>query len=1473
MAVQTAKPPASPTPTYGAERPQKTLNLWYLARLSATIGIVVVVVFLLHRHQARKQADAFVHQADVAEQEGDLVRAARYLKRYVVMRPADADVRARLGMLMDDLATSSKQRFQAFLELEEVLRQAPDRQDVRRRNIDIAMDPGLGMYGEALSHIKELLNDNDGDGALWDLKGQCLVARGNHKRLSAGNNTKTGSGQADANEKDDPVEAFKNAVKRAPELLLAYVRLANLMRLQLNDEKTANEAIDAMLRNNKDSARAHVLAAGYYRAFGTPAQFAAQVNEAVRCDPDDAEVVLLVSDQARLKSGDLRRADKIADARKVEDDACGSLRRGIDRGLEKVPPTAPRNARAEWEQARQVLSRLFIALCQFEALAGRSDEELTAARRAVESLPERPELRLNLIDVCISGRKFDEANKQLDLLKEAGLSEEAVLYGRGRIAAAKGEWVDARKLLEEAATKAARFPDLAVKVNYLLATCYDRQGLLDRRLEAYQRALPADPGDPLWPTVSQRLAECYAEMGRANEAVIAYEKLVARFPMALIPLARLRYQEVMRQPEGNRDLDSVKAALERADQLKLTRPADAIPRELLRADYLMAKKEAEAARAALSKATENFPESPEPWAALAALDWREKHPEQAAETLARAEKKFGKTVLFRIARARMIPAGSPEEVAKMLDGLAAGIEEFSEADKRRLFTVLAETAQVSAGREVADKYLDLLAESAKYNVGIQLVRFDNAIQRNDESRILDAKNKIVELDEAGSSTRMAQALYLIWRAQKKGDKDVLKEARELLLGLERLRPDWSRVPLAEALILDREGNAAQALLKYREAIDLGERNPDAVRRLIELYYEQRQFAEAEALLRRLPDEAQSMGDFAEIAAELSLQSRDFTKALRLADKAAPADTKDYRKLLWRGRTLWIAGEAKEAEKPFLQARDLEPTKPDAWVALVLYYINTDRKLEAGKTVAEAARRINAVDAPLALGQCYEALGNFEAAQPQFEAALRDHPDDLKVLRGVASFWLRHDQAPKAAELLQRVMKSDKRTKEDEQFVRPLLMTSVMLANRENYEQTRAALESLNLLDKDGLPKPMTGHETADEVVARAFAFASTPGLRGKRDAIQTIEEYGSRHKLELGHQFLLAQLHNVVGDWPRSRAVLTSLVRSERDNPNPMHLRYLALGLIRQPDLTEAEVWVAQLEKVQPYALATVELRARLLAASGTNEKARDYLLKAAERPGATLPVARLLEQIGAGAAAEPLYKRLAAADMRPEAPLSLAAYYGRQGRLDEALTLCESAWKAANPDTVATVAVEALYAAGEPTSAQIDRVIVPLRESLKRKASLTLLKNLAALQNLREQYADAIETYGQVIRLEPKDVLAVNNRAFLLSASAKRHDEALAELQKAKAKFGPIPLLLDTEAQVQISRGQPARAVELLREAIAQEPSAGNYFHLALASQKANAKIDAVTAWKEALKRGLKPDDLHALERADFGWLKNELK
>src|SRR5262249_1103127 len=153
-------------------------------------------------------------------------------------------------------------------------------------------------------------------------------------------------------------------------------------------------------------------------------------------------------------------------------------------------------------------------------------------------------------------------------------------------------------------------------------------------------------------------------------------------------------------------------------------------------------------------------------------------------------------------------------------------------------------------------------------------------------RLTAAMREIARIDcagqVAGSSARMAQVLYMIWDAERnKDDKEKFKEklenlthAIELLRGLPRERPPCSKIRLAEGRIYELQQKRAlardelqqkRALAreKYQEALDLGERSPNLIRRLVELYTEEQQYREAGAVLSKLPEGAERTDGFLE----------------------------------------------------------------------------------------------------------------------------------------------------------------------------------------------------------------------------------------------------------------------------------------------------------------------------------------------------------------------------------------------------------------------------------------------------------------------------------------------------------------------------------------------------------------------------------------------------------------------------------
>src|SRR5207302_5758954 len=122
--------------------------------------------------------------------------------------------------------------------------------------------------------------------------------------------------------------------------------------------------------------------------------------------------------------------------------------------------------------------------------------------------------------------------------------------------------------------------------------------------------------------------------------------------------------------------------------------------------------------------------------------------------------------------------------------------------------------------------------------------------------------------------------------------------------------------------------------------DQGERRMFVLRRALQLLYAQRRYAEAVALIGKLPDTEVARADLGRLAAQITLanagtgDTADLVhgrrQALEAARKAVGDSSKDYHDYLWLGQVAALADQPQEAEKAFRQARQLAATVPDTW---------------------------------------------------------------------------------------------------------------------------------------------------------------------------------------------------------------------------------------------------------------------------------------------------------------------------------------------------------------------------------------------------------------------------------------------------------------------------------------------------------------------------------------------------------------
>jgi Flp pilus assembly protein TadD len=111
------------------------------------------------------------------------------------------------------------------------------------------------------------------------------------------------------------------------------------------------------------------------------------------------------------------------------------------------------------------------------------------------------------------------------------------------------------------------------------------------------------------------------------------------------------------------------------------------------------------------------------------------------------------------------------------------------------------------------------------------------------------------------------------------------------------------------------------------------------------------------------------------------------------------------------------------------------------------------------------------------------------------------------------------------------------------------------------------------------------------------------------------------------------------------------------------------------------------------------------------------------------------------------------------------------------------------------------------------------------------LLYAVATLRAVQGRYEESIEHYRSLVKLEPRNVAALNNLAVMLAEVPERRTESLQLINKAIEVAGQQPGLLDTKGTILVYQGDFQKALFLL-EAAAREAGtdARHHFHLAAA-------------------------------------------
>ncbi|MGF1578650.1 MAG: tetratricopeptide repeat protein [Gemmataceae bacterium] len=777
-----------------------------------TVGFGVGVYFV-HGFQLRRNTAGLLDLVEEFDQRDETKKAIQYLQMYVQLVPSDTDAMAKLALRLCEMEKSPPSvQNQALLLLEQVLRRdhEPDEQWVQKlktiRKNAAQISFRLRRFRVSKKHWEALLKEAPNDPNLLEPLAYCEVALGNYPRA---------------------VDLLVKAQKNAPQRLLLYVAEAAVHRDKLQNSKLADESIEDMVTANEPSK--------------------AELAKMQKANKEPKEAVLARLEAARYYA----RYDLLEEAKKHIDYARKTLKSTKPAVFLFSAALAERRSGKEEAKAFLLEGRehnpnnfqLQLALARLELTSGEPEEAKKLLQACVENRPKETEPLWSLAVLLLDARETD----QLPLvMKDLGdvATPEAEAFVKARLLINQEEWREAQTELARVVNRPVS-KRLSKLLNFWLAKCYGKLGNPDQQLAALEKAIE---DDPQWIAARIDKAATLAKLGKLDRAMEEYQRVgeVPKVKLARLDLMLAQNARNL-QSDSNWQQDFEKNYKLLPDEEKKSHAG-----QVLWGRYLTAKGKLSEARSMFEKLRKDEklpkddPKRVELWALSIGLAVREGKAETVEGLLKQAEGETGwqpEWDLFRVSQwFRRVSEDSKNAEEKLKDAreklntLIKQRENQPIADRNRLFRPLG-LFLVNVGEyETAGKLWKKVAETSPDELGLWTSLFDLAVRTKDFEAGRESLKEIRRLEgEAGAWTAYGNAVLLIDSASREGKKDSLIEAKQWVDKLAKIRPSWSRVGLLRANIYELEGKTDLALKEYQSVVKSGNKNPQLVFRMLQIY--------------------------------------------------------------------------------------------------------------------------------------------------------------------------------------------------------------------------------------------------------------------------------------------------------------------------------------------------------------------------------------------------------------------------------------------------------------------------------------------------------------------------------------------------------------------------------------------------------------------------------------------------------------
>ncbi|MEW4569395.1 tetratricopeptide repeat protein [Tautonia sp. JC769] len=1437
----------------------------------ALIGTVVVLLVLviggvfaagIFRERVRSE---LVRQAETLLEKDRPQMAMRHLERYLKKHPDDVEMLDRYTRLLSEAVLERGDRSRAagaisqnerLLRLDpEGLAEGSDRQQNRKwlAELYIRRSGGQGATAErtvagnfftnAETVIDDLIVRGADDAETYRLLG---LAR---------------DGIAGTNRPVTPaIEAYKQALARDPTDVVSVERLALLYRDRLDEPEEAESLIDELVRNAPDSVEAWIVRYNFYLGSSRPEKTSESLTRAAALIPDeddgsaDFREVMLVTAADALARGELDRANSV---------------------LDRLP------------ESDQNIPRVALLRASIAQRQGRTDRAIERLREAV-LLTQDVDLIWQLANVLIDSGDLNGASIFVRRFGEVVGENRVSSYDmlRGKLQHAASQHDRAIASFDQAE------PDLMASLRpTLLLLRADSKQKLGRRAEALDDLRAAVELAPDNPQVRLTMVQALAPEG-VERALSELRNAIGENPDSLeLRTAMLRYLLAQQAalPAGRRSWARFDAALGEARAIEGSGDDPALA--LLDIQRLQVDGRVDEALDRLDEAVAEHPNEVVFWTTWSDLLVRQNRVEEALAVLERAAgpEAVGTRPALTITQARLLAQlGRGREAIELLGRAAATLPTNQRPE------VLQTLGRMHIARGQFDEARAAYAAWQKLQPGSAiplLAQLELAIDTGD---IPGAEAALRTLRGPQDNPSLPYQLGLAEFLLRVPGNDTLGRTRKALETLAPILGDGTEAnpglapDLATALHLrglayrqlgelDGSGDAAfeRALADLRSAWEKGEAR--ALAPMIDLLVRLDRLEEIDRLPR-----LSSAGGFDtqidRLAAEACLRNGRLDLAAEYVDRAAQdpsASTPQFD--AWRLAMFDRLGRTAQVEQ-MLRARANERRDAPSWIALIRYLAGRGEP-EAAQEAIASMKRLVASDFPELLeAQTQEAIGNLDAADAAYDAALEARPDDPMALLLGARFDRSVGRSDQALERVEHLLGLDPESRPAARF------KALILADQtSDAESWQAAWDALG-------PEPAQADPQApQDRMARAIVLARHPEASRREEAVGRLEaliaDQPAGDPMAAAARESLARLLLQV-DRPDRAAEVAAVTAISGTNPAAVALYTRALIAAGQLDEADRQLDRLRNLSAEPSELTELDLllvEARAEAGTVAEELARAYFeaVEDSDPDPNTLDTAaatfRRLVQLG-DSTLEPT-ERVGRdlAGRFPTLSWMPAQWFATREIFPEALELAEPAIQSG--DAVAALqAVRGVLTVVDRSKADPELMAraSDLIEEAAAKHDLPAIKAvLAMLRHFQGRvdpgrFDDEIRIYRELLQSEPDNIVYLNNLAWALSEYAEQPAEGLELIDRALATLDVrAPELLDTRAVILLRLDRLDEARSTLDEVIRERPNSALYrFHLARVLDRAGDPDAALESFARALELGLTVEDLDPFERDAFAAL-----